>query len=306
MPAAFAQQRRLVALTSTSPTSEGEGPVTVDRYDVKLRQQAARILSQAPATAEAPAPAARPTLAIVVPPSRPSSAGTRATPASTRSPMTPDSNGYILPASPNPRCTSSLSQPAYALPVAQSRSVRPSSATSTRKVPPASPGDEPAVSLRRVQSASVLRREQRRAAVIDAAVTAASQASAACRGANAASADAASVRAAAAYEPMDVASVVPSEHRSISRLPLYTGHEMAAVDRDHAFRLDDDGGHRLQAPVGEARCTRHSRPSSATTSAALAASRAVRPNLVRAPCGICLSFPLLFTAPTQPNNALSP
>lgn len=92
--------------------------------------------------------------------------------------------------------------------------------------------DEP--SLRRVQSASALRREQRRAASVASAVLAARPSSAASKGSAAAKAEAAALRA-AAYQPHTVESVVPLELRTTNRLPIYTGHLLPPSDRDGAF-----------------------------------------------------------------------
>ena len=99
--------------------------------------------------------------------------------------------------------------------------------------------------LRRVQSASVIRREQRRAAAVQAAIATVSRPASANRSDRAAAATAASLQAsnirAAAYAPSEVVSAVPAEHRITSRMPIFTGHLLPAGDRDHGFTLQDDG-----------------------------------------------------------------
>jgi hypothetical protein len=44
---------------------------------------------------------------------------------------------------------------------------------------------------------------------------------------------------AATYQPAVVESTVPTEHRLVSRLPLYTGYDQPAADRDHGYRLQE-------------------------------------------------------------------
>ena len=95
-----------------------------------------------------------------------------------------------------------------------------------------------------MQSASAVRREQRRAAAVEAAIAAVSRPASASAtrtaAAAAALADASALRA-AAYSPTEVESTVPPEHRTSSRLPIFTGHMLTPADRDHGFTLHDEG-----------------------------------------------------------------
>ena len=123
MPA-FAQHRKLLPTMATPASSEAPDVVTIDRYDVTVRQRANRLLSAQGESAAASAAGGvktvatqAPTLALSIsasrPVSRPSSA---AAVAATRSPSvaSPAATNYTRPASPNPACTSSLSQPSCA------------------------------------------------------------------------------------------------------------------------------------------------------------------------------------------------
>jgi hypothetical protein len=71
---------------------------------------------------------------------------------------------------------------------------------------------------------------------------------------------------AATYQPAEVESTVPTEHRLVSRLPLYTGYDQPAADRDHGYRLQEvlsPGAAAMFAQ--EAAALRRIRPSSAST-----------------------------------------
>ena len=122
---------------------------------------------------------------------------------------------------------------------------RPSSAnTQQRPQPDLLGAGDVGKHLRRVQSASILRREQRRAASVEAAISAVARPASANRNNRSSAASAASLQAsnirAAAYAPSEVVSSVPSEHRVSSKLPIFTGHLLPAADRDHSFTLHDD------------------------------------------------------------------
>lgn len=330
MPTHFSQQRRTLGTAATptymdAPERAQGSMVIIDRYDVTVRANAARMLAEkgrAPATTK---PVTATTmLSFRVPPgkadashaaSRPGSAcgsagllvqqtagaccctaaGASASGSQPVAPMPappPEAATYARPASPNPACTSSLSQPACALPLAQqtggrSPQARPSSASRSCRAAAASSelaaakDDHAVEALRRAQSASILQREQRRAAAVEAAIAQASRplttvSKITANAAAAAAATANEIRArsdrdhseirAATYQPAEVESTVPTEHRLVSRLPLYTGYDQPAADRDHGYRLQEvlsPGAAAMFAQ--EAAALRRIRPSSAST-----------------------------------------
>jgi len=330
MPTHFSQQRRTLGTAATptymdAPERAQGSMVIIDRYDVTVRANAARMLAEkgrAPATTK---PVTATTmLSFRVPPgkadashaaSRPGSAcgsagllvqqtagaccctaaGASASGSQPVAPMPappPEAATYARPASPNPACTSSLSQPACALPLAQqtggrSPQARPSSASRSCRAAAASSelaaakDDHAVEALRRAQSASILQREQRRAAAVEAAIAQASRplttvSKITANAAAAAAATANEIRArsdrdhseirAATYQPAEVESTVPTEHRLVSCLPLYTGYDQPAADRDHGYRLQEvlsPGAAAMFAQ--EAAALRRIRPSSAST-----------------------------------------
>ncbi len=86
--------------------------------------------------------------------------------------------------------------------------------------------------LRRAQSASMLRAQQRRVAATLARPTSAGM----LRGAAEAAATASAVhRNVAKYEPAEVTSPLPTECHRASSLPVYTGHACPPADRDGGF-----------------------------------------------------------------------
>lgn len=283
MPA-FEQARRTsfgdaAAAAAAAPPVDGVRPVKT-RYDVKVRSRAHQLLRDANVTVEL-----SPTVA----------AHTLAFPA------------YARGSNPNPACSSSKSTPSCELPVAQRTStrptvVRPSSATlrsssneaeetvrrsSSAQHSPSNEADETHAVLRRVQSASALRREQRRAATVEAALTAASRpSSTGCKGAAAGAATEASAVRAAVYEPSVVSSAVPDEYRMSSRLPIFTGHTRDAADRDHGYVIHQDVDQLLHHSLSETTPPRgalRSRPASAgpATMSSTSRSAATRPALTR-------------------------
>ena len=330
MPTHFSQQRRTLGTAATptymdAPERAQGSMVIIDRYDVTVRANAARMLAEkgrAPATTK---PVTATTmLSFRVPPgkadashaaSRPGSAcgsagllvqqtagaccctaagasGSGSQPVAPMPAPPPEAATYARPASPNPACTSSLSQPACALPLAQqtggrSPQARPSSASRSCRAAAASSelaaakDDHAVEALRRAQSASILQREQRRAAAVEAAIAQASRplttvSKITANAAAAAAATASEIRArsdrdhseirAATYQPAKVESTVPTEHRLVSRLPLYTGYDQPAADRDHGYRLQEvlsPGAAAMFAQ--EAAALRRIRPSSAST-----------------------------------------
>jgi hypothetical protein len=330
MPTHFSQQRRTLGTAATptymdAPERAQGSMVIIDRYDVTVRANAARMLAEkgrAPATTK---PVTATTmLSFRVPPgkadashaaSRPGSAcgsagllvqqtagaccctaagasGSGSQPVAPMPVPPPEAATYARPASPNPACTSSLSQPACALPLAQqtggrSPQARPSSASRSCRAAAASSelaaakDDHAVEALRRAQSASILQREQRRAAAVEAAIAQASRplttvSKITANAAAAAAATANEIRArsdrdhseirAATYQPAEVESTVPTEQRLVSRLPLYTGYDQPAADRDHGYRLQEvlsPGAAAMFAQ--EAAALRRIRPSSAST-----------------------------------------
>ena len=121
---------------------------------------------------------------------------------------------------------------------------RPSSA-----VQPGRPFDARERDLRRVQSAMVLKREQRRAAAVEETASAAKRPGSAgvkreFNAVTAAKMQADRVRA-AAYKPSEVQSTVPPEYRKSNALPIFTGHLLAPADRDRGFKIHDEGLSRL-------------------------------------------------------------
>ena len=351
MPTHFSQQRRTLGTAATptymdAPERAQGSMVIIDRYDVTVRANAARMLAEkgrAPATTK---PVTATTmLSFRVPPgkadashaaSRPGSAcgsagllvqqtagaccctaagasGSGSQPVAPMPAPPPEAATYARPASPNPACTSSLSQPACALPLAQqtggrSPQARPSSASRSCRAAAASSelaaakDDHAVEALRRAQSASILQREQRRAAAVEAAIAQASRplttvSKITANAAAAAAATANEIRArsdrdhseirAATYQPAEVESTVPTEHRLVSRLPLYTGYDQPAADRDHGYRLQEvlsPGAAAMFAQ--EAAALRRIRPSSASTGSLRTQAHPqqahpIRPNLTR-------------------------
>ena len=98
-------------------------------------------------------------------------------------------------------------------------------------------------SLRSVQSAAALQREQRRATSVAANVAAAVRATRPASAGTQSAAERAAVEAAAikaaVYKPSTVVSTVPADKRQAARLPLYTGHMLPPADRDGAFTYVD-------------------------------------------------------------------
>ena len=268
MPRAFAQQQRSGAPAVDAAPSGARAPSDL-RFDTALRSKAALMLAAQSSAASSAAAIQRsrttPNLLLGFLPTqsqalasrwkRPSQSGN---PQMQQHAQPPPPPSQWAPHAHQPRTRPNSAaagrQPARA-PVR-----RPASATLRRDADPAAcVTEEDAAAIRLVQSSSAVRREQWRASNVDAAIAAAARPTSPGRqtAGEAAATQASSIHAAvcargAAYEPQEIASAVPAEHRSSSAQPLYTGHGLPPSDRDHGFEYVDGTLHRAFAEISEA------------------------------------------------------